>query len=249
MTEAVALSSLDSERFGITVARAPEVTADAVGSILQYCERHGVELLIARCAGADHATARALTGAGLFQLEAQITYRGQLRPGPGPPSVRVAVADDTDAVLELARLGFSDYAGHYHADPRLPREACRDVYVDWTRRGISGEASDAMYVAELDGRLCGFGFFTRESDHEIQYQLATVAPWARGRGLYSAILAHGMSWGLDQGADAVLGIVAHGTISAHRNLLAAGLLPVSATSTFHGWYSRRSRGGPPGAEA
>jgi hypothetical protein len=236
MTELVALSPLDSERFGITVARAPEVTADAVGRIVEFCERHRVELLIARCAGSDQAAARALTRAGLSLLEAQITYRGPLRPRPCPPSVRAAVADDTDGVLELARLGFSDYAGHYHADPRLPRETCRDVYVDWARRAISGEVADAMYVAELDGRPCAFGFFTRENEHEIQYQLATVAPWARGRGLYSAILERGMSWGLAQGADAVLGVVAHGTIGAHRNLLAAGLLPVSATSTFHGWY-------------
>jgi hypothetical protein len=44
-----------------------------------------------------------------------------------------------------------------------------------------------------------------------------------------------MKWGSDRGADAVLGVVPHGNIPAHRNLIKAGLRPVSSISTFHGW--------------
>jgi hypothetical protein len=237
MLDGLSLSPLDSDRFAIVVARADDVTADAVPAILSFCERHDVELLIARCDGADHVAARGLALAGLVLLEAQITYRGPLTDTTSAPGLRQAVPEDAVGIADLARTGFGDYGGHYHADPRLSRDACRELYVDWSLRGLAGEAADVVYVAEIDGRLAAFGLFKRTGD-EIAFQLSAVAPWARGLQLYRAILARGMAWGLEAGASAVTGVVAHGTIAAHRNLIASGLRPISSTSTFHGWRDR-----------
>lgn len=235
--DTVSISSLDSDRFGIVVARADGVTAHAVPALLSSCKQRDVALLIARCDGADQTAARRLALAGLELLEAQITYRGALVSSTPAPGIREAVPGDAAGIADLARTGFSDYGGHYHADPRLPREACRNLYVDWALRGLSGEAADVVFVAEVNERLAAFGLFTR-ADDEIRFQLSAVAPWARGRGHYHSILACGMDWGLGGGAGTVVGTVAHGTLSAHRALIAAGLRPVSSTSTFHGWRDR-----------
>jgi hypothetical protein len=237
MSEALALSPLDSDRFGIVVARADGVTPDAVPAVLSFCQANDVELVIARCDGADQAAARELARAGLVLLEAQITYRGPLTGSTVAPGIREAVAQDADGMADLARGGFDDYAGHYHADPRLPPDACRDVYVDWTLRGLAGEAADMVFVVEIEDRLAAFGLFTHAGD-EIAFQLSAVAPWARGLRLYRGILARGMAWGRSVGARSVVGVVAHGTTAAHRNLIASGMRPVGSTSTFHGWRDR-----------
>jgi hypothetical protein len=231
---AISLSELDSDRFGVRTARAAEVSSSQVPALLEFCREHRVELLIARCGGADDAAARALSLAGLTLVEAQLIYRSPLRPGQHAGLVREATPGDEAAVAEIARAGFENYGGHYHADPRLPRNACRDLYVDWAIRGIRREAADSAYVAELDGRVAAFGLFTCDDD-EVTFALSSVAPWARGRGLYREVLERGMTWGVERGARSVVGVVAHGTVGAHRNLIAAGLRPEGSVSTFHGW--------------
>jgi hypothetical protein len=196
-----------------------------------------VNLLIARADGADHVAARSLGLAGLFLLEVQITYRGPLTDTTSGPGIREAVPEDAAGIADLARMGFQDYGGHYHADPRLPADLCRELYVDWALRGLAGEAADVVYVVEVDERLAAFGLFAR-TEGDVAFLLSAVAPWARGLRLYRAILARGMAWGRAAGASSATGVVAHGTLAAHRNLIASGLRPVASTATFHGWRDR-----------
>jgi hypothetical protein len=234
-----AASDLDTQRFGIPVLRADDVTAGDVGDLVAWSREQGGELLIARCDGADHAATRTLLAAGFDLVEGLVVYRGPLRREPPEPHVREAVPADAGAVAELAREGFAHYGGHYHVDPRLPLEACREAYVDWAVRGVLGEAADAAFVAEAEGTVAAFGIWTA-GDGDIAFQLSSVAARARGLGLYRAILRRGMAWGLDGGATTMTGIVAHGTTSAHRNLIAEGLRPEGGISTFHGWRERLS---------
>jgi hypothetical protein len=231
------VSPLESERFGVVVARADDVSAEAVPEVLAFCQRQNVELLIARCDGADQAAARALSSAGLVLLEAQIIYRGPLVESDETAQIREGVPDDRDAITELARSGFSEMSGHYHADPRLSREACRETYVDWSLRGLAGEAADVFYVAEVDGRPAAYGMFTQTGE-EVRFLLSTVAPSARGRGLYLAIMYRGMAWGAERGGKELIGITPHGNVAAQRNLIRVGLRPVASMSTFHGWSDR-----------
>jgi GNAT superfamily N-acetyltransferase len=230
------LSPLDSERFGIVVARAARVAAGDVAALLAYCEEREVELLIARCDGADVAATKALTAAGLNAVEAQITYQAPLAPA-WHPAVREGVAADRDAVAELARSGFGELVGHYHADPRLPEEACAEGYVEWALRGLDGEAADVFYVAEVEQRPAAFAMFSQAGEESI-FLLATIAESARGLGLYPALLHHGMAWAAERGAETMTCITSHGNIAPQRNLIKAGCRPVASTTTFHGWSDR-----------
>ena len=243
---AARLSTLDTDRFGVVTARAESLAPADVAGLLGFCDENGAELLIARCDAADQAAVRALADAGLVLVEEQITYRGPLVETAWPAGIREARREDDAAIEALATAGFEDYAGHYHADPRLPRDACREVYVDWTRRGLAGEAADVVYVAEHEGEVTGYGMFAHTSDEEIAYLLAAVVPAPPGRGLYLGFLHAGMAWGLAVGASAVTGVTTPGSIAAQRNLIRSGLRPASAVSTFHGWrddapWSARAR--------
>ncbi len=232
--EVASPSPLDSERFGIAVARADGVSAEAVPALLSYVEENEVEMVIARCDGSDQEAARALTLAGLTALEGQVTYRGPLAPVPPRDGLREGTAEDEEAVAALARDGFASLAGHYHADPRLPEDACRQIYVDWTLRGLAREAADVFYVAEVDGEVAAYGMFSGDGP-EITFILSTVAESARGLGLYTAMLHRGMEWGLERGGEELIGITAFGNIPPQRNLLKAGLRPAGSAWTFHGW--------------
>ncbi len=238
-TSPAELSPLDSKRFGIVVARAVAVTEAAVPSLLEFCERHGVELLIARCDGADLVAARALSAAGSIAVDVQMTYRGPLDPARSP-MVREAGADDRAAVAELARGGFRRYVGHYHADSRLSADACADGYVDWALRGLAGDAADVCYLTELDGAPLAFGMFKRQDD-AIAVVLAAVGDAGRGRELHTGMLHHGMAWGAERGAQEMVAVTGHSNIPAQRNFIKVGLRPVASTITFHGWRDQLRR--------
>ena len=236
-TSEAALSALDSKRFGVVAARADAVTADAVPALLSFFERHSVELLIARCDGADLAAAQALSRGGLSMIDAQITYQGPVLLVTQPPGFREAVAEDAPVIADLARRGFSEPASHYHGDVRLSPDACRETYVDWALRGLAGACADVVFLAEVDGRTAAFGMFEQSGD-EVRVLLSTVAPWVRGHGLYLALLDCGMAWGSCRGANTMIGITSHSNISAQRSLIKAGLRPVTSTWTFHGWWDQ-----------
>ncbi len=170
-----AVSLMDSERFGVVVARADTVKHGEIPALLHYCERNEVDLVIARCDGRDLPTARGLIDAGMARLEAQITYEGELHREPSVETVREGTEGDAAAIAEIARGGFGDMPSHYHADPRLPLEACIDAYVDWSLRGLCGEAADAFFVAEVDSHPVGFMMFSKQDDR-IQSILSTVRP-------------------------------------------------------------------------
>jgi GNAT superfamily N-acetyltransferase len=229
----VSLSPLDSERFGVVAARADEVAASDPPALLEFCERHEVELLIARCDGADLGALRALTAAGLVALDAQVVFRG-VPEAAWDPRFRPATAADRDAVARLARASFDRYAGHYQADPRLEAEACVEGYVDWALRGLAGDAADVVFVAEAAGEPVAFAT-VEQRENEVILHLVGVAELARGNGLHTGVLGHAMAWAAERGAGTMIGITSHNNISAQRNFIKVGMRPVGSTMTFHGW--------------
>jgi GNAT superfamily N-acetyltransferase len=232
-TLSVALSPLDSERFGVTVARANEVAASDLPALLEFCERHEVELLIARCDGADLDALRALTAAGLVALDAQIVFTG-LPEAARDSRFRPATAADREAIASLARVSFERYAGHYQADPRLDAGTCVEGYVDWALRGLAGDAADVVFVAEIDGELAAFATVELREDGVIVH-LVGVAELAQGNGLHTGVLRHAMAWAEERGASAMIAITSHNNLSAQHNFIRLGLRPVASTMTFHGW--------------
>jgi hypothetical protein len=227
-----ALSPLDAKRFGVVVARAHAVSANQVPDILAFCERHDVELLIARCDEADPETLRALVDAGLTVRDTQVTYRAPLDAAASAPEIRTASWADRDAVAAVARRCFADFPSHYHADPRLPRRACRELYVDWALRSLASEEGDTVFVVEHEGRIVAFSSFTQSGD-TVRWGLAATDPDARGR-YQVMILRHAMAWGRTRGAHAIETSMPAARVR-HRASLRCGLAAVGGSSTLHGW--------------
>ncbi len=231
-------SPLDTDRFGVRTARlVGAVTPDEVPVVIASCRDAGVELVIARCSAADIALAHAFEDAGLRLMDSQVLFGRALDSDDARPRVEMRQSSEADlpTIVEIARASFTGYAGHYHADPRLPRHLCDEVYASWAERCCRGEAADTVLVVERDGRLAGFSAFGMVGKGEARLHLGAVASWARGHQLYTEMALAGMGWALDGGAKSMSAITQTTNLSAQLSWLRAGMTPRDYWHTFHGW--------------
>jgi L-amino acid N-acyltransferase YncA len=233
--EVVSLSQLDSDRFGISVARAPSVTVDTLPEIQQFCVEKGVRLLIASCSGTEIETAQALEDSGLRLMAIYLDYAIRTRERPHDPTLRLAGPEDADEVAAIAKGAFEGHQGHYHADPRLPNDLCNEVYADLARRCCTGEAADITVLAEEDGRICGVSS-TRITPPEARGVFAVVAPWAQGRGIYDRLVLEGGTYCAEQNVSRGFAQVSIGNAASQRLLTRLGFRPAGSSLTFHGWF-------------
>jgi GNAT superfamily N-acetyltransferase len=229
------ISQIDSARFGVCVARAEPITETSVESVTRSCLSAGVEMVIARCPADATGTVHALERAGFLLMETLVQYEGPVVAVAGHSAVRSAGAEDEDAIAEVVAAAFSDYGGHYHADPRLSQASCTEAYVSWARRCISGELAEDVVVAELGGEVVGFQAHSRPKACAGRLLLAAVAPNSRGRGLYHGLASQAMRWARERRLSKLIAVAHQGNLGSHRVFIELGLRPVEALCTFHGW--------------
>jgi ribosomal protein S18 acetylase RimI-like enzyme len=239
----VHLSPLDTNRFGIVTARADAVTAERLDRILEFCEIHEVELLVARSRVEDSAASHALGAAGFLLMDTLVYYERDLVAwpivGPPPELVEPLGAGDADEVEAIARECFREYSGHYHADPRLDRTACTEVYASWARACCDETQFQGFALVVGDpGNRVGFSSFRRTSPQEGELLLGAVLPTARGRGLYRQLTTAGMHRLQATGATRFITSTHLSNWGAQAAWTAAGLRPYRAFHTFHRWFER-----------
>ncbi|MDD5525118.1 MAG: hypothetical protein PHV90_07760, partial [Smithella sp.] len=70
----VFLSDIDKERFGIQTARVVGVTIESLPSILEFCRKEQVKLLIARCSMSDLKIAQTMEKKGFLLMDTLVYY-------------------------------------------------------------------------------------------------------------------------------------------------------------------------------
>ena len=100
-----------------------------------------------------------------------------------PPgyTLRTAVDDDVDALVEFLRLCTAEYLG----GERASRE---EVHERLHQPGSDPER-DAVVVVDADGEIAGFAHAFTEPPHDDVRCFARVTPLQRGRGVGGALLA------------------------------------------------------------
>jgi RimJ/RimL family protein N-acetyltransferase len=238
------VSPLDSERFGIIAARSDGITAEQVTLALEFCHSQNVQLLIARCRIEDTAAIQRLGKAGFELMDTLVYYKRDLAGSPvvdpGESPIRMLEPGEEAQVEAMARASFSDYSGHYHADPRLDRAACTEVYASWARSLCDQKEPSGFVLASPGptGGLVGFGGFRRTPHDRGELLLGAVSPAARGAGLYGRLTLAGMFRLQSGGATEFVTSTYLGNWAAQRSWVAIGLHPSSAYHTFHRWFDR-----------
>jgi len=238
----VRLSDIDEERFGIRTARTDDVTAEALPSVLSFCRHRAVVLLIARCPASDLRAAQSMEREGFLLMDTLVHYGRDLLNVPIPAEspvipVRAALPDEEGEVVEVAAQAFRSYLGHYHADDRLDRGQCDEVYTSWALRScLSRDVADEVLVASLSDSITGFLTLRMATPDEGHGILFAVAPSVRGRGVSSALMIGGMRWCLEKGASRMVIPTQVNNMPSQKVWCRLGFEPSHAQYTFHKWF-------------
>ncbi len=224
-------SELDSRRFGVRVWRADVANRTQAEALVAFVASGKADLVIARAPVTEHAAIALLEGVGFFLCDTLVWWSAPAAAfgGRAAANVRDATAADAGAIRAIALESFRDYQSHYHADPRLDRALIAEGYAEW-----AGSAKNAL-VAEIADRVAGFLTWTMASPARGEIVLNAVAPSARRRGLYSALVAAAGARMAAAGAKEVAVSTQLANLAAQRTWARAGFLPAESFHTFHRW--------------
>jgi len=236
------LSPEDTARWGVRSAKAFVTLPGEAVEIANACRRDRVRFVIVRCPAEQTAAAQALEGEGMRLMDTLVFFSralGDWSPEPMPYgiSTRVLGSAEIDIARSIAEEGFRDYAGHYHADPRLNPKQSDAVYVDWSLKLCrSTEESSMTLLALVDGEPVGYMAFRLRRGQEGEAVLGAVLERSRRRGVYRALLGDGITWMRSRGAEAVMVSSQIANIGVQRVWTRMGFEPHHFLYTFHGWF-------------
>lgn len=238
----VDLSPDDTKRFGVPSAKAYISRPEEVDAVLAFCRRNTVQLLIVRCPAEEIEIAHLLERQGMQLMDTLVFFSlglGQWSPPELPSGVatRTLRADEIDIVARIAEEAYRGYLGHYHSDPRLDRQACDALYVDWSVRLCQpAEYPNMVLLATVDGDPAGYMAFRWRRGEDGEAVLGGVIASARRRGVYRALLASGLTWLQEQGAEAATVSSQISNVAVQKVWTRLGFEPHHSLYTFHGWF-------------
>lgn len=240
--EIVFLSTIDEERFGIRTARAPLVTSDTLTEIINFCKVNEVRFLIARCLSSDIHTAQEMEQHGFLLMDTLLYYkRNLLKPtipkDVGDIFIRPFQASDQNAIKTVAIESFRGYLGHYHADKRLDKAKCDEVYISWAVNScLYQEMADEILVAEDNGQIVGFATLRCNNKEEGEGVLYGVLPIAQKKGIFRSLAIYSMNCFLFNEKIYMLYSTQITNIAVQKVWVRLGAELSHAYYTFHRWF-------------
>jgi GNAT superfamily N-acetyltransferase len=241
----IKLSPMDEMRFGVRTAKMNPERIENVRDLEVFCEQQSVDLAITRVP-ADHLdVVQEMERQGYRLMDTLLYYAFKLDRTPIPDDsspylVRpVQRASEAQAVRTIASASFKGYFGHYHADVRLDREACDEVYRSWAENSVlSADVAHEVLVVEDQGELLGFATLRLNSAQVGEGVLFGVAPQAQGKGIYRTMMVHGMRWCQQQGAERMIVSTQITNVAVQKVWARLGFEFDHAYYTLHKWFDR-----------
>lgn len=234
-------SEIDSERFGVRVARA-HITQENLEQALDLCAAEQINLLIARCTTKEVRMAQRMENLGFRLMDTLLYFSFDLTKHAIPQdSARVKIRkfapDDEGQIERVAAAAFEGYYGHYHADSKLDPDKCDEGYVSWAVRSCkSKQVAAEVLVAELDLKVVGFATLRLNSSEEGEGVLFAVAPEAQGAGIYRSFMVNGMQWCKEQQARRMVVSTQVTNVAVQKVWCRVGFEPAHSYYTFHKWF-------------
>jgi GNAT superfamily N-acetyltransferase len=236
----VSLSTLDRERFGIVTARDPHFNSETLDEVLRFCSANAVQMLIGRCAADDLSAAQAMEAAGGRLMDVLVYWVRPLdRVGTEASSVLVRASgpSDAEAVRAVADAPFRGYFGHYHADQRLDRAKCDEVYASWAERScLDPNVASRVLLAEHEGRVVGFLTLAGRGPEEQEIILNGVDPAVQRQGTYRALVLAAVRHARADGAQRLTVSTQLINIGVQKTWARLGFEPSRSYLTFHLWF-------------
>jgi GNAT superfamily N-acetyltransferase len=241
-TSSITLSDIDEQRFGIKTAKALGFRSDDIANALRFCRQNDVVFLIARCLTSDLNLAQDLERTGFLLMDTLLYYSCDLKKvflTENIPGIKIRPLrnGEEEIIKTIASDTFKGYLGHYHADRRLDRERCDEVYIDWAYQScISKNMADIVLVAEQEESIVGFATIKVKSPGVGEGVLFGVAPSAQGKGIYRLLMIQGMRWCIGQGHETMVVSTQISNVAVQKVWCRLGFEPNYAYYTFHKWF-------------
>ncbi len=197
MTDFLAPSPLDSDRFGMRIARGRGDTVTA-NQLLAEILAMDCDIAIIRLPTSVQAPVAALARRAMQVLHCDtLVYYGlDLRTHEPRPlrnadlDIRLARADDLAALKGLIAHTFVGYRSHYNGNPLLDPDAILAGYQQWGE-GFLHARDGLLWVATLDGELVAFAACAESAGESTgEGVLYGVSPSAAGKGIYGDLIRH-----------------------------------------------------------
>lgn len=240
--DTVAFSEIDSERFGVRIARA-HIVSNTLSNALDFCGTQRIDMLIARCATNDLVAVQSMETNGFLLMDTLVYYSFDLAKTAIPDDtgeflVRRLQAGDEHDVRMVASAAFKGYAGHYHADRRLDSRKCDEGYRSWAERSCaeSGAANEVL-VADHGGKVVGFATLRLNSPQEVEGLLFAVAPEFQGKSMCRSFMIRSLECCREQGATRMIISTQVTNTSMQKVWCRTGFEPSHSYYTFHKWFT------------
>lgn len=237
------LSPLDEARFGVRTARASDITSERLPTVFEFCRVHNVRFLIVRCSTSELSSLHTMQEAGFLLMDTLSYFDFDLHRKALPlrraMNIRTVQQQDIDTIKEIARQAFHGYGSHYHADPRLDRSACDELYVDWaTRSCLQKDLADEVFVADSKDGILGFLAIKIDKAKSADCRLYAVSQQAQRNGVGQALLIEALYWCVANDL-AVMTISTQVTnIASQKACIRVGFEPCFSSYTFHKWIDK-----------
>jgi GNAT superfamily N-acetyltransferase len=238
----VSLSAIDEKRFGVKIAKASLVFED-IPKVMEFCSSNHVECLIARCPTNDIPAAQEMEGQDFLLMDTIAYYSYKLKGKPVPEDdsvlqVRPIRLGEEHIVKDIAAASFRGYSGHYHADSKLEKKKCDEVYTDWAYRScLSPKIDNDMLAAESDGIIHGFAFIRVNSPSVGEGVLFGVSPSSQGKGIYRLLMIGGIRCCIKRGLDKMVVSTQITNVTVQKVWTRLGFELSHSYYTFHKWFS------------
>lgn len=238
----LALSPLDSQRFGFPVAKGTFNEPEGGEKIADAARRIGARLAVVRLPAQFLDSVQSLEAYGAILCDTLVYYRMKLDT---PPASQIedgffcsaATTNDADGLESLARTTFSGYFGHYHADPRIDAAVRDEIYPIWARRTCldTDAASHVLVIRTGNGDLIAFLAIKNHSHGQFEIVLNGVSPKHRRKGLYSFLIDECRRWSFRQSGSELSVSTQITNVAVQRIWCRAGFEPSGYFYTFHLW--------------
>jgi GNAT superfamily N-acetyltransferase len=235
---------LERVRFGYRMARLildSDCGAADSEKIVEMCRLSDVEMLTVRVPTDKVALVQALEALEFRTMDCLVYYECPTEDLPAvKPStveIREATGEDASAVADVARLCFTDYFGHYHADARLDRAKASEAYFDWAQRSCTDrDVASCVYVAIVDGTIAGFITLRENSPTEGEGILNAVHPNFAGAGIYGQLITRSKQWCRDNGMKRMVISTQIDNLKVQRAWCNRGFHLYKSYYTLHRWF-------------
>ncbi|HWX00140.1 GNAT family N-acetyltransferase [Collimonas sp.] len=238
----IALSELDKNRFGVTTAKISIDAQDDIEEIICWCEEKKVEMLIARCPTDYINSVQKMESLGFYLTDTLVYYKNKEIVNTHnviPPGYdwRLATIEDADTVGRLAGRSFSNYFGHYHADPKLNKSDADQVYSSWAANSCRGNFfSDPVFLICQKEQIVAFLAMKKIDSNGCEIVLNGVDPLFQNFGLYSALISTAKNWSWENKHEYLLVSTQITNIAPQKVWCRHGFEPSNSFYTFHKWF-------------